>query len=132
MVPCPLCNLELRDQYNLQVHHKSNHQCNYCTKQFSLKDNLKIHKKSCSGNDKFTHKGHLNDHEKICGLKKLEKHKYECLICFPNLTFASNRNLVNHLKTHEKEKSYKCTECTKSFSTSLSLSQHNNLHIKAF
>ena len=55
-----------------------------------------------------------------------------CFVCFPNKKFCQNQSLINHLKTHEKEKSFKCQECPKSFSTEKSLTQHVNLHNKAF
>ena len=51
-----------------------------------------------------------------------------CFICFPNKKFCHNQALTDHLRTHEKEKSYKCKECPKSFYTDKGLTQHVNLH----
>ena len=143
MVSCSYCSVELRDQYNLKNHHKANHQCKFCGTVFGQKDNLKMHQKICSKNKKavipcttcgksFSKYSHKVEHESICGIKKVSKHIYECCLCYPNRQFANNTNLVNHLKSHEKEKSYTCKDCPKSFSTQVSLSQHEKLHNNVF
>ena len=52
MVSCTYCSVELRDQFNLKNHHKSNHQCKFCGNVFGQKENLKMHQKICSENKK--------------------------------------------------------------------------------
>ena len=87
MVSCLYCSVELRDQYNLKNHHKSNHECNFCGTVFGQKNNLKMHKKICSKNKKavtpcttcgksFTKYCHKVEHESICGIKKISKQRH--------------------------------------------------------
>ena len=93
MVTSSFCSLKVRDQFNLKKHHNSNHKCKYCSNVYSKKENLKLNMKSCSQNTKpkiscskcekiFSRKAHKIEHEKICGLKKIEKHLLSKLVNF--------------------------------------------------
>ena len=143
MKTCDLCNVQLRDNYHLSQHSKSNHICKYCNKTFSDKVNLKSHIKLCIEKPKmnrqcnncgkeFNHKGNFEAHQTICSLPKLKKVVPECNLCFPAKKFSKNAALINHLRTHEREKSYECEECLKKFSCNDSLIQHVKLHNAAF
>ena len=112
MIPCLLCTAQLRDNYHLNQHNKSNHQCKFCIKTFECKITLKSHTKICFEKKKldrqcnncgkrFSHKGNFEAHEKVCSLIKIEKHIYECNLCYPCKRFSKNAALVNHLRCHE-------------------------------
>ena len=107
MIPCNICEAKLRDNHNLEQHLKFHHICKFCQKQFRDKVTLKGHIKVCFEKDKlgrfckscgkaFNHKGNHEAHEKLCGVKK-ETVNLECLICYPNKTFAQKSALDNHL-----------------------------------
>lgn len=122
MFACDLCDIVLRDNYNLKLHWKSNHECKFCKKTFESKLRMKDHMKVCIEGQKllrecchckkrFKHKGNYEEHENVCGLNKLKQTEYKCHICNSNKTFTSNLNLVNHLHQHEKLNYHQCQEC---------------------
>lgn len=143
MISCPICSTTLRDNYHLSQHTKANHDCKSCGKTFSDKNYLKAHTKVCFEKAKadpscnkcgkrFKHKGHYNVHISTCKQKTIEETKYECLICYPNKTFVTQTTLENHLRHHERDKSFHCEECSKAFYTEASYKQHYKLHIKSY
>ena len=116
MLKCNLCNVDLRDNYQLLQHKKSNNEWKFCIKIFESKVIMKHHVKVCVEGEKLQrecgqchkHKGHYEVHVKGCGLDNKTVSEVMCYICFSNKKFSSNTNLVNHLHQHEKEKLYQC------------------------
>ena len=56
----------------------------------------------------------------------LWKKPYKCSEC--DKAFSDNRNLIRHIRTHNREKIYKCNECDKAFSDHRNLIRHIRIH----
>ena len=114
----------------------SYHLCDICETTFSLKRNLKRHKK-------VIHEGKKLYPCKICQktfsvTKYLERHisvvhegqkGYVCDSC--GRVTSSNFNLKKHIKTiHQNEKKFVCNICGKIFPTLFNLKRHSTVHNK--
>ena len=114
----------------------SYHLCDICETTFSLKRNLKRHKK-------VIHEGKKLYPCKICQktfsvTKYLERHisvvhegqkGYVCDSC--GRVTSSNFNLKKHIKTiHQNEKKFVCDICGKIFRTLFNLKRHSTVHNK--
>ena len=107
------------------------YQCNFCHKEFSRCNNLKVHERIHTGekpfNCKFCEKvfaqrSGLMSHEQIhTGEKPLK-----CKFC--EKSFAHRSGLKYHERTHTGEKPYKCKYCPKAFSRSHNLKYHEQTH----
>ena len=109
----------------------SPNQCQYCSKCFSTKGNLKQHIKlhthdkshQCSFCVKtFVFKHQLVTHERIHTMEI----PYQCEHC--TKSFARSSHLVNHTRTHTNERPYKCLHCDKDFARNDALLRHTRTH----
>ncbi|NWJ04367.1 ZFP2 protein, partial [Crypturellus undulatus] len=51
---------------------------------------------------------------------------FQCSVC--SKSFSRSSNLLQHQRVHTTKKTYKCLECGKSFSRNSALSQHREVH----
>ncbi|XP_065904055.1 oocyte zinc finger protein XlCOF6-like [Dysidea avara] len=107
------------------------HQCQYCSKSFKTKFNMKRHLLIHTGEkphqcqhctksfaDSSTLRQHLSTHS--------EEKPYQCHHC--SKQFADSRYLQRHLWVHTREKSRQCQHCSESFADSDSLQHHLRTH----
>ncbi|KAB7501639.1 Zinc finger protein, partial [Armadillidium nasatum] len=122
---CSFCSYKSVRKHDLERHIMFKHKrekpfaCCFCSKRFTVKNNLKIHLRVHTGEKpykcswcsmKFNQKGILrSDH-------------FVCQICMK--AFTLNAYLKVHMRMHTGVKPYKCQLCSKSFTQKSNLNTH--------
>ncbi|OXU23462.1 hypothetical protein TSAR_013310 [Trichomalopsis sarcophagae] len=136
-VECPICKcIYLRSSLavHMRVHNGERpYECQVCSKAFSTKWNLQLHKwthaarstkpfkcNQCSAafyrNSDYT--AHINSHRNV--------RPYTCNYC--GAQFIRKYNCLRHVKEHEENKAYTCDICNKTFHRSYYLKEHLRVH----
>ncbi|XP_046607893.1 uncharacterized protein LOC124299061 isoform X1 [Neodiprion virginianus] len=136
-VECPICKcIYLRSSLavHMRVHNGERpYECQVCSKAFSTKWNLQLHKwthaarstkpfkcNQCSAafyrHSDYT--AHMNSHRNV--------RPYTCNYC--GAQFIRKYNCLRHVKEHEENKSYTCDICNKTFHRSYYLKEHLRVH----
>lgn len=136
-VECPVCKcIYLRSSLavHMRVHNGERpYECQVCSKTFSTKWNLQLHKwthaarstkpfkcNQCSGafyrHSDYT--AHMNSHRNV--------RPYTCNYC--GAQFIRKYNCLRHVKEHEENKAYTCDVCNKTFHRSYYLKEHLRVH----
>ncbi|CAH2089991.1 unnamed protein product [Euphydryas editha] len=89
------------------------HVCQFCSKAFTRKFNLKLHIMKHSGQISQTRRAVTR---RSCPTPGCEK------------SFTSVTNLNTHIRIHNGERPYECTECGKTFRSSTTLNDHKRIH----
>ncbi|XP_014208912.1 uncharacterized protein LOC106639683 [Copidosoma floridanum] len=136
-VECPICKcIYLRSSLavHMRVHNGERpYECQVCSKAFSTKWNLQLHKwthaarstkpfkcNQCSAafyrHSDYT--AHMNSHRNV--------RPYTCNYC--GAQFIRKYNCLRHVKEHEENKQYTCEICSKTFHRSYYLKEHLRVH----
>ena len=136
-VECPICKcIYLRSSLSvhMRVHNGERpYECAVCSKAFSTKWNLQLHKwthaarstkpfkcNQCSAafyrHSDYT--AHMNSHRNV--------RPYTCNYC--GAQFIRKYNCLRHVKEHEENKAYTCDVCNKTFHRSYYLKEHLRVH----
>ncbi|EZA60983.1 hypothetical protein X777_08195 [Ooceraea biroi] len=136
-VECPVCKcIYLRSSLavHMRVHNGERpYECQVCSKAFSTKWNLQLHKwthaarstkpfkcNQCSAafyrHSDYT--AHMNSHRNV--------RPYTCNYC--GAQFIRKYNCLRHVKEHEENKAYTCDVCNKTFHRSYYLKEHLRVH----
>ncbi|XP_072766075.1 uncharacterized protein [Anoplolepis gracilipes] len=136
-VECPICKcIYLRSSLavHMRVHNGERpYECQVCSKAFSTKWNLQLHKwthaarstkpfkcNQCSAafyrHSDYT--AHMNSHRNV--------RPYTCNYC--GAQFIRKYNCLRHVKEHEESKAYTCDVCNKTFHRSYYLKEHLRVH----
>ncbi|KAJ8674759.1 hypothetical protein QAD02_010545 [Eretmocerus hayati] len=136
-VECPICKcIYLRSSLavHMRVHNGERpYECQVCSKAFSTKWNLQLHKwthaarstkpfkcSQCSAafyrHSDYT--AHMNSHRNV--------RPYTCNYC--GAQFIRKYNCLRHVKEHEENKAYTCDICNKTFHRSYYLKEHLRVH----
>ncbi|XP_076245627.1 uncharacterized protein LOC143186097 [Calliopsis andreniformis] len=136
-VECPICKcIYLRSSLavHMRVHNGERpYECQVCSKAFSTKWNLQLHKwthaarstkpfkcTQCSAafyrHNDYT--AHMNSHRNV--------RPYTCNYC--GAQFIRKYNCLRHVKEHEENKAYTCDVCNKTFHRSYYLKEHLRVH----
>ncbi|XP_012216213.1 uncharacterized protein [Linepithema humile] len=136
-VECPICKcIYLRSSLavHMRVHNGERpYECQVCSKAFSTKWNLQLHKwthaarstkpfkcTQCSAafyrHSDYT--AHMNSHRNV--------RPYTCNYC--GAQFIRKYNCLRHVKEHEENKAYSCDVCNKTFHRSYYLKEHLRVH----
>ncbi|XP_043262170.1 uncharacterized protein LOC122402983 isoform X1 [Colletes gigas] len=136
-VECPICKcIYLRSSLavHMRVHNGERpYECQVCSKAFSTKWNLQLHKwthaarstkpfkcNQCSAafyrHSDYT--AHMNSHRNV--------RPYTCNYC--GAQFIRKYNCLRHVKEHEENKAYTCNVCNKTFHRSYYLKEHLRVH----
>ncbi|CAH0399020.1 unnamed protein product [Chilo suppressalis] len=138
-VPCPVCK-QIYLRTNLRAHLATHtgaraHVCVICSKAFTTKWNLKLHRWTHLARSAKPYKcalckgafirhaeyvAHMNAHRAV--------RPYTCNYC--GCKFIRKYNCQRHVREHENDKKYVCKvpECGKSFHRSYYLSEHMKVH----
>ncbi|XP_017773156.1 PREDICTED: zinc finger protein 226 isoform X2 [Nicrophorus vespilloides] len=136
-VQCPICNgVFLRASLDVHIKNHSGikqFRCLICSKDFTTKWNLKLHKwthaaraakpfkcELCKGAfiRETDYTAHMNSHKSI--------RPYTCNYC--GAQFNRKYNCQRHVKEHVKVKNFNCQICGKSFHRSYYLKDHMRIH----
>lgn len=134
---CGSCKLKLSSaetlRAHIKIHQKKKYDCEICKISFSLEVSLKKHQekhsksnfecKTCKIPYKF--EKDLIFHNRIHAKNGLVE---SCVYC--EKRFSNSSDLINHERSHTKEKVYKCESCNKTFSYLNSLKKHKLTHTK--
>lgn len=101
-----LCLFAGRLYNHKKIHMKPQFSCCYCSKEFTIIGNLKIHEKR-----------HMNS-------ELVEK--FECEIC--SKSFILKHDLRYHMRKHNGERPYSCTLCPSRFADISNLHKHIKIH----
>ncbi|XP_003703788.1 uncharacterized protein LOC100880868 [Megachile rotundata] len=136
-VECPICKcIYLRSSLavHMRVHNGERpYECQVCSKAFSTKWNLQLHKwthaarstkpfkcNQCSAafyrHSDYT--AHMNSHRNV--------RPFTCNYC--GAQFIRKYNCLRHVKEHEESKAYTCDVCNKTFHRSYYLKEHLRVH----
>ena len=122
---CDFCTKLFSTKQNLMIHKCRNQKCNFCMKYFTS-SNLQTHikrnheeQKCDSCGKSFKYAGDLKKH-----IKTIHEglRNYKCDSCGKFSTTSGN--LKKHIFTHEGQRNHKCDSCGKSFTQSGSLKMH--------
>nr|XP_023025855.1 gastrula zinc finger protein XlCGF57.1-like [Leptinotarsa decemlineata]XP_023025856.1 gastrula zinc finger protein XlCGF57.1-like [Leptinotarsa decemlineata] len=109
---CHDCGQGFRQAGSLKNHIACKHSpcknafvCDYCKKAFPIKDRLKLHLRTHTGD-----------------------RPYECTEC--GKRFARGGQLIQHMRTHTGSKPYICHVCNSSFTCCANLKLHMNRHLE--
>lgn len=137
---CQFCSMKFRSKRELTVHLPKHSDtfgyiCNICDKGFKWKQVLKVHMSTHSETDTLLcstcgfstkHKSTMETHQN----RHIGK-DFACTIPGCSFKTARKQNLKQHIKNHNNEQSYNCTECDKSFSQKKNLTRHQAFHEKS-
>ncbi|XP_050416034.1 uncharacterized protein LOC126829911 [Patella vulgata] len=113
-IKCKICSQSFSSLSDVKSHlenHLNNNYCEICRKTFKNKQTLHKHIVDHLNNDKDT------------------TTRYECSYEGCRKYFKSERNLNHHQKRHNVNKSFKCSKCTKSFTSNSLLQKHLKSHM---
>lgn len=112
---CNECGQNFRQVISLKNHIACKHSpglqskniyvCDYCKKAFPIKERLKLHLRTHTGD-----------------------RPYQCDYC--KKTFARGGQLIQHMRTHTGSKPYVCHVCNSNFTCSANLKLHMNRHLE--
>ncbi|XP_053970621.1 uncharacterized protein LOC128872198 [Hylaeus volcanicus] len=136
-VECPICKcIYLRSSLavHMRVHNGERpYECQVCSKAFSTKWNLQLHKWTHAARSTKPYKcnqcsaafyrhsdytAHMNSHRNV--------RPYTCNYC--GAQFIRKYNCLRHVKEHEENKAYTCDVCNKTFHRSYYLKEHLRVH----
>ncbi|XP_066584047.1 uncharacterized protein [Prorops nasuta] len=136
-VECPICKcIYLRSSLavHMRVHNGERpYECQVCSKTFSTKWNLQLHKWTHAARSTKPYKcnqcnaafyrhsdytAHMNSHRNV--------RPYTCNYC--GAQFIRKYNCLRHVKEHEENKAYTCDVCNKTFHRSYYLKEHLRVH----
>ncbi|XP_077546602.1 uncharacterized protein LOC144159158 isoform X2 [Haemaphysalis longicornis] len=117
---CHLCPYTSKIHRNVTNHIRTHtkekpFKCTVCLRAFSRKDNLAVHTAThaqCPASVATTH-------------SRMDKN-FSCHLC--PYTAISNHHVTRHIRTHTKEKPFKCTVCLRAFSRKDNLAVHTATH----
>lgn len=137
---CDICNNFFKSQGRLynhkKIHMKPQFSCCYCSKEFTIIGNLKIHEKRHMSSElvekfecKVCKKQFILKHDLKYHMRKHNGERpYPCTLC-PS-RFADISNLHKHVKIHTGDKPFVC-HCGKSYNQQSSLNTHKKTHLVA-
>lgn len=136
---CDTCDAAYACKQNLIVHIRRHtgekpFKCDHCDKCFASSTEKISHMRTHTGDKPFVcelcGKGHSSSSQLTEHMHRhLDIRNYACEIC--DKRFRSSYNLRMHRLTHDKgPRLYNCSECSSTFKTNSSLSQHVKIHAK--